>query len=493
MGHTTLVRTFDFLRRPRYRGQLDTLREGVVHGWAHDSSRPRERLFVEIHAGGALVGVVRADAFRSDLAGAGIGDGKFAFSFVLPAEAGDGGPIAARVAESEYWLVNSNRHGTANAPKPGRGANISPEWARAISDDRAFREEQAMLGHCWTLLGITPDLKKDGDWFRTTLGGRSVFVQRFGDSIKGFENRCAHRFFPLRLSDRGNGPIVCGFHHWHYNRDGDAVGIPNCQELFGTHPRNVAAKLVALDIATCGSLIFGRFPGGNGSESLEDYLGEGFPILEAMCKMPARPQRLNGKIAANWKLPVEITLDDYHNVAIHQRKCYASNSEIGYFRFGLHSAHFTGHDDTLGSMSAACRDNRYVPSGYRLFNIFPNLAVSIFNARPYWFCHVQLFVPISPGQTKYVSWLFQTGFPAKEWALDRWTRPFSDVIRARLVRHFTKKIGDEDHRACEQMQMIAHQFDGSPILGAHERRIEWFEEAYEAAISKGDATSDTGR
>ena len=363
---------------------------------------------------------------------------------------------------------------------------ISPDWARTLTDDREFREEQAMLGHCWTLLGITPDLKKDGDWFRTTLGGRSIFVQRFGDTIRGFENRCAHRFYPLRTSDKGNGPIVCGFHHWHYNRDGNAVGIPNCLELFGTHPGNVGAKLVALDIATCGSLIFGRFPGGKTSESLEDFLGEGFPILSAMCTMPGRPQRLEGRIAANWKLSIGITLDDYHNVAIHHAEHYAKNSEIAYFRFGLHSAHFTRHDDTLASMSLACRENRYSPSGYRILNIFPNLAVSIFDARPYWFCHVQLFAPISPGQTHRTGWLFQTGFPAKERALDRWTRPFSDVIRAHLVRYFTKKICDEDRRACEQMQTIAHQFEGSPILGAHEKRIEWFEEAYEVAMSRGE-------
>lgn len=448
---------------------------------------------VEVHAGGVLVGVVRADAFRADLAAAGIGDGKHAFSFALPAEVGDGGPIAARVAKTEHWLTNSNRYGAANSPRPGRGRNISPSWAWALIDDRAFREEQAILGHCWTLLGITPDLKNDGDWFRATLGGRSIFVQRFGDTIKGFENRCAHRFFPLRATDKGNGPIVCGFHHWHYNRDGHAVGIPNCLEVFGTHPRDIGAKLVALDIATCGSLIFGRFPGGNTSESLKDYLGEGFPILDAMCTMPGRPQRLNGKIAANWKLPVEITLDDYHGVAIHHSKRHPKNNEISYYRFGMHSAHFTGHNDTLASMSLACRENSYRPSDYRIFNVFPNLAVSIFNARPYWFCHVQLFAPTSPTQTDHRAWLFPTRFPAKERAVDRWTRPFSGVIRAPLVRHFTKKICDEDRRACEQMQTIAHQFEGSPILGAQEKRIEWFEEACEVAMSRGEATSDTRR
>jgi hypothetical protein len=76
-------------------------------------------------------------------------------------------------------------------------------WARALTDDVEFKHEQAALGRCWTLVGISHDLKNDGDWFRATLGGRSVFVQRFGDSLRGFErgfeNRCAHVSSPCEL------------------------------------------------------------------------------------------------------------------------------------------------------------------------------------------------------------------------------------------------------------------------------------------------------
>jgi phenylpropionate dioxygenase-like ring-hydroxylating dioxygenase large terminal subunit len=71
----------------------------------------------------------------------------------------------------------------------------------------------------------------DGDWFRASLATRSVFVQRFGPELKGFENRCVHRSYPLRDADRGNGPIVCGFHHWRYDHEGRALGIPLCDEL----------------------------------------------------------------------------------------------------------------------------------------------------------------------------------------------------------------------------------------------------------------------
>jgi len=122
-----------------------------------------------------------------------------------------------------------------------------------------FKREQERLSRFWTLLGITEDVANDGDWFCATLGGRSIFVQRFGPAIKAFENRCAHRFYPLRTAKKGNGPIVCGFHHWRYDQDGRAIGIPMCQEMFGTTPRELDARLNPVEVAVCGSLIFGRF------------------------------------------------------------------------------------------------------------------------------------------------------------------------------------------------------------------------------------------
>ncbi len=213
------------------------------------------------------------------------------------------------------------------------------DWARSLSDDQAFKLEQDHLGYVWTLLGITNDLKNDGDWIRATLGGRSVIVQRFGGALKGFENRCAHRSYPLRTSDKGNGPLVCGFHHWRYNEDGRAVEIPICRDVFGVEAQDLTPKLNPLDIATCGSLVFGRFPRGGMAESLEAFLGEGFPILDAMCTIPGKAHPVHDMVEANWKLLFQITLDDYHIVAVHDRPHYHQTKEIHYFRFGAHDTH----------------------------------------------------------------------------------------------------------------------------------------------------------
>src|SRR5271170_653230 len=147
-------------------------------------------------------------------------------------------------------------------------------WPDTLVDEAAFRREQAQLARVWTFLGHAEDVANDGDWFRSTLATRSVFVQRFGSELRGFENRCAHRFYPVRTADKGNGPIVCGFHHWRYNKDGLALGIPLCDEIYGVIPEELNARLNPIEIATCGALVFGRFPEPGVTETLNEFLGE---------------------------------------------------------------------------------------------------------------------------------------------------------------------------------------------------------------------------
>src|SRR6185437_11452671 len=116
-------------------------------------------------------------------------------------------------------------------------------------------------------------------------------------------------------------------------------GIPICADVFGVTPRELGAKLTPVEVATCGAFVFGRFPKHGMTESLEQFLGEGFPVVDALCTAAGDLHPLEHVVDANWKLMVEITLDDYHIVAVHNRPHYHNTADVHYFRFGLHSAH----------------------------------------------------------------------------------------------------------------------------------------------------------
>ena len=369
---------------------------------------------------------------------------------------------------------------------------FASDWARTLTDPLAFAHEQRCLSYAWTFLGFTTDLAKDGDWFRATLATRSVFVQRFGSELKGFENVCAHRFYPLRTKDRGNGPIVCGFHHWRYDGDGCAIGIPKCQENFGTVSRALGARLKPIEIATCGSLVFGRFPAPEKRESLAEFLAAGFPILAALSQSRATPRALSMPVAANWRLNLHINLDDYHTVAIHPttfgRNGYVRREDISYVRFGLHSAFLgTSKPDAFAEMAAACADGSFRATHYCTFQILPNLIVSLFRSDGDFFhCYVQQSVPVAHDRSVQRIWVHPAPFQADHSWFIRWTRPLSDPIRNRLLWHYVRRVGREDNSACERLQEVAHQVDRPPFLSAIEERVGWFEQSYRQLVTEGE-------
>lgn len=377
---------------------------------------------------------------------------------------------------------------------PVRGANVRKllNWPDTLVDEAAFAYEQARLARVWTFLGHVRDVARDGDWFRTSLATRSVFVQRFGDELRGFENRCAHRSFPLRNAERGNGPVLCGFHHWRYNKEGEAVGIPQCRQLFGATPQEMSAALTPVEVATCGPLIFGRFRAAGDNETLEDFLGDSFPIIAALWSSLADPHTLTKEVKANWRLCVHITVEEYHVPAVHPpywgMHGYLRRENIGYFRVGRHSAYFTHPDpDGLARMAAECRAGTWRSANYRVFHIFPGFAVSHFRAdREHWYVSAMQFLPVAPDRTLVRYWACPSPFPSAvegPWydrLLDRFR--LTQRLRDRLVRYYSDKVQTQDTAMCETLQTIARQSRAAPVLGGLEERIGWFEDAYEAAM-----------
>lgn len=358
------------------------------------------------------------------------------------------------------------------------------DWARTLIDPAAFAAEQAQLAHVWTFLGVTADLASDGDWITALLGTRSVFVQRFGSELKGFENLCAHRSYPLRTAKRGNGPVVCGFHHWRYDTDGRAIGIPLSGEAFGSVSRALDARLNPIEIEICGRLVFGRFPAPHASQRLEEFLGEGFPVLAALSQMPTSPLSFTRSIEANWRLSLHISLDDYHVAAVHPdsfgREGHIHRANITYARFGLHNAFLnTTKPDRFATLVAACRDGTARSTCYTILQVMPNLLLAQCRTDGNrFYCALHHYVAVSHNRTLLHMWTYPTPLDIDETWLGRLYRRASDPVRRYLVHRRVARIMDQDIVVCEHLQRMASQVDRPPRLGALEERISWFEESY---------------
>jgi phenylpropionate dioxygenase-like ring-hydroxylating dioxygenase large terminal subunit len=365
---------------------------------------------------------------------------------------------------------------------------------RALYDADAFAEEQARLGQVWTLVGYASDIPRENDWFRTVLGGRSIFIQRFAEGLRGFENRCAHRSYPLRTKERGNGPVICGFHNWRYNAEGNAVGIPNCPDAFGTTPAGLNMRLATLDVECCGDLIFARFPGD--TESLAEFLGPFFAVLELICAAMDQGVRVTLPGRMNWRLSQWISMDDYHLAAVHPTSIptgprYLRGEELGYTRHGRHSAFIHGRNaGSIEDWVTQARLRQRPLPGYRIIHLFPHAGIAFIPFQPIlrgWaspLSHLvlQRHLAVSVDRTDLEVTIVPIPHPhlgraALSRLLMRLRWFYLGVLRRGVVR-----VLQEDQEVCENLQSNARQIAPDQLYGASEIRVAWFNEAYAEAM-----------
>jgi choline monooxygenase len=87
-------------------------------------------------------------------------------------------------------------------------------------------EMQRIFAKEWVCPGLAADIPNVGDFITFTIVDQPIFVMRGKDGvIRSFSNVCLHRMMPL-LEGAGSctGKIVCPYHAWTYNTEGNVIG-----------------------------------------------------------------------------------------------------------------------------------------------------------------------------------------------------------------------------------------------------------------------------
>lgn len=109
--------------QPRFEGFVDGADCEVIFGWAWDKNLPNVPISVDIYFDGALRDTIVAGLPRADLAAAGKGDGRHAFSYPFPFDLKDGGPHTLRVV---YAGTNQDLSGS---PQTISSCTVPPQYA----------------------------------------------------------------------------------------------------------------------------------------------------------------------------------------------------------------------------------------------------------------------------------------------------------------------------------------------------------------------------
>ncbi|GAB5403843.1 MAG: SRPBCC family protein [Aureliella sp.] len=351
--------------------------------------------------------------------------------------------------------------------------------------DTADREDR--LFECtWHAVASLDELSKPGDFVTRQVAGKRIQVRNFAGELRALSNVCAHRHSLICSAAAGNTPTMrCEYHGWEYQADG-ATGripapknfVPFCRETM---------RLDTYQVDTAGQLVFVCLsPSG---PSLEVFLGQEF--YERLCdrfgEVWQRTLSWDTAFSANWKVPVENSLEAYHVPSVHA-STFRDDPGPERSEHGLEPAHtwlktqlpFSPHSRLdLAFQRLESRFMQWMgiaPTGdYEQHHHMPNLLFSFTDAISLSNCVIATSPTTSVsiirqfGRQPVSSGFFQKRLLARVWG--------------KLTAAITKRIIAEDVAMYANIQAGLESSSHSGVLGCCEERIHRFQEYL---VSKAD-------
>jgi phenylpropionate dioxygenase-like ring-hydroxylating dioxygenase large terminal subunit len=197
----------------------------------------------------------------------------------------------------------------------GSEAYISADYARA--------ERDLLWRKTWLQAGRLEDIPEPSNFITYDILDDSIIVMRTdAETIRAFHNVCPHR--GRRLIDTPPGArnargsktnIVCGFHGWTFDRQGQCAYIPHQDDWQGSlTPERTALGKVSVE--TWGGWVWINLDPECGP--LSDYLG---PIPELLGPFELHNMRPRWRkwivFECNWKVALEAFDETYHVQTTH--------------------------------------------------------------------------------------------------------------------------------------------------------------------------------
>lgn len=184
-----------------------------------------------------------------------------------------------------------------------------------MSEEIHALDMEAIFKQHWIQVAVGPDVPEPGDYFTVQLGNESILLVRDDDmQVRAFHNVCRHRGARLCSDEKGSlGNIVCPYHSWTYDLNGDLMFAEHMGEQFDKCKHSLK-KVHVEDLAGLIFVCLAETPPADFSvlrAKMEPYL---LPHGLADCKIAATIDIIE---KGNWKLTMENNRECYHCVANH--------------------------------------------------------------------------------------------------------------------------------------------------------------------------------
>ena len=178
-------------------------------------------------------------------------------------------------------------------------------------------EKEKIFYRSWQFVAHKSSFSKSGDYVTVQICDQNLFVMMGkDDELRGFYNVCQHRAHELLKPGSGNvkSVIVCPYHAWAFEREGDLRGAPRSQNRPGFNKADYSLKQVRLEVfLNCVfiNLDSDAAPLSELAADLEADVRKRVPYLDKL-SVPTEGLLGESYINAGWKVVVDNYVECYH-------------------------------------------------------------------------------------------------------------------------------------------------------------------------------------
>jgi phenylpropionate dioxygenase-like ring-hydroxylating dioxygenase large terminal subunit len=196
-------------------------------------------------------------------------------------------------------------------------------------------EMKKIFAKCWIYVGHESEIRNPGDFVARRVAGRPVIFCRDTDGeVRCFFNTCRHRGAIVCTEHKGNRRgFRCIYHGWSYLNDGTLAGVPGADAYAETFDRNELGLRRPARFESYRGFWFMCLD--RNAPALVAYLGRAKDYMDIVLdQSPSGEMEIvtgvqEYDVAANWKLMVENSVDDYHIPTTHSTwLAYMANSGV---------------------------------------------------------------------------------------------------------------------------------------------------------------------